>query len=348
MHIIRMQGRLRKALHQAATLAPIAVPRVTSKDVARHAGVSQSAVSLVLSGKGEGRVAADKADRIRAAARELGYRPNAAARMLKTGSSSAVGLVVPDIRHPFFGQILRGAQLAARETRQAVVLVDAGYDADWQQESYELLQEAGAVDGFLWFSTVPPRPVRNAAPFVLVESELRGHSSVRFGQEIGAQQVGEHLRDLGHTRVLHLACDRRDQTFTRRERGIHEGLGFPPVAKVLTPLRVEDARRVARQHLPALKPTAIVADDDLAAVGALAAARDLGLRVPEELSIVGFDDLDIASVVHPALTTVRLDGLELGATAFRTLQEVLQDGRTRRRTVAPGALVVRGTTATAP
>src|SRR3954453_5209714 len=108
-------------------MAEITVPsRVTSVDVARRAGVSQSTVSLVLSGKGRGRISARTEEAVRAAAAELGYRPNLAARTLRTGVARTVGLVVPDITNPFFGRMMRGAQRAAQQAGYTVVLVDAG------------------------------------------------------------------------------------------------------------------------------------------------------------------------------------------------------------------------------
>src|ERR671914_2492796 len=122
--------------------------RVTSVDVARHAGVSQSTVSLVFSGKGRGRVSEATQERVRRAARELGYRPNVAAQALRLGASRAVALLVPDITNPFFSRVLRGAQRAAQEAGYIVILVDTQNDRHWESQSFEALR-AGPVDGYL-------------------------------------------------------------------------------------------------------------------------------------------------------------------------------------------------------
>src|SRR3954453_7918423 len=132
---------------------------VTSNDVARPARGSQATVSLVLSGKAAGRVSASTEAIVRAAAEELGYRPNLAARALRTGTARAIGLVVPDVTHPFMGRVLRGTQTAARREGYAVVLVDAANDWTWALDSFELLRNS-AVDGFLLFAS--SRPGRRA------------------------------------------------------------------------------------------------------------------------------------------------------------------------------------------
>src|SRR6188472_3115609 len=136
--------------------------RVTSVDVARRAGVSQSTVSLVLSGKARGRISAPTEEAVRAAATELGYRPNVAARALRTGVARSVALVVPDITNPFFGRVLRGAQRAAQGAGYTVVLVDIGNDRAWEATSLQALL-AGPADGLLLFEVeLPPGATEHA------------------------------------------------------------------------------------------------------------------------------------------------------------------------------------------
>jgi len=160
--------------------------RVTSVDVARRCGVSQSTVSLVLSGKGAGRVSARTAEAVRTAAAELGYRPNAAARALRSGVSATVGLVVADVTHPFFGLTLRGAHRAAQAAGHVVVLIDDAY-GERGDAGIETLQH-GAIDGFAFFAAEPPASLRapGAPPVVVVESEPAGLPSVRLDVETGA------------------------------------------------------------------------------------------------------------------------------------------------------------------
>jgi len=319
---------------------------VTSRDVARHAGVSQSAVSLVLGGKAEGRVSAARAEAVRRAAAELGYRPNAAARALRTGSARAIGLAVPKVTQPFFGFVLAGAQAEATRVGHAVMLIDA---PEGRPDVYERLRDAGAVDGMLWLAGIPHPSVRDDRPLVLMESEARGLTSVRFAVEDGFRALGEHLRALGHRHVAHLAAAVDEQTFRRRATGLAEGLGFAPRTSERAPVDLDAARAVAHRLLDAADPpTALVGDDDVLAAGAALAARDLGLAVPGDVSLAGMDDLDIGRVLDPQLTTVRLDGARLGAVAFRALATLLAGGRPPRRQVLDVEFLARGSTGPAP
>lgn len=323
---------------------------MTSVDVAKRAGVSQTTVSLVLSGKGPGRVSATTADAVRAAARELGYRPNAAARALRSGTASAVGLVVRDVTHPFFGRTLRGAQRAASEAGHVVVLIDDNYGAEGRDSPVEALSE-GSIDGFLFFAAKVPRALREpgSRPVVIVEYEQPRIPFVRLDGESGADAAMAHLRDLGHRKVGYLRATAGGQTFERRQArwaAALRAIGEDPGAMVTgeADFAPESSVAVARELLQHPdRPSAFVADDDLLAAGLVAAAHELGLRVPEDVAVVGFDDLDLARLTSPPLTTVRFDAEALGAAAFGLLHARLQ-GRRPKNVVLPSELVVRGST----
>ena len=325
--------------------------RVTSVDVAQRAGVSQSTVSLVMSGKARGRVSAETEAAVRRAAADLGYRPNAAARALRLGAARSVCLIVPDVTNPFFGHVLRGAQAAAWEAGYAVVLVDTARNRAWEVSSYEALR-GGPVDGFLFFGIEPPRGRRGARPerIVVIEGEAAGHPSVRLDVEAGTDAVIGHLLDLGHRRIGHLASDARTQTFrVRAERIAHvlgaAGIDPATVARAESPITFDDAQPAARTLLAVDDPpTAVFADDDILAGGVYLAARDLGLRIPGDISVAGFDDLAFARVLEPPLTTVAADGAALGALAFETLAARLAGDRVPRVQRVPVALTVRGST----
>src|ERR687897_3787257 len=198
--------------------------RVTSIDVARRAGVSQSTVSLVFSGKAPGRISGRTEAAVRAAAEELGYRPNAAARALKTGAARTVALVVPDVTNPFFGGLLRGAQTAARAAGYAVALIDTAHDHEWGARSAEALQ-SGPADGLLLFEVDPPPADAGWEPIVVIESDGRGHPSVSLDVVDGTRQVVEHLQALGHTRIGHLTAIWDTMTFIQRRKVIDEMAG---------------------------------------------------------------------------------------------------------------------------
>jgi DNA-binding LacI/PurR family transcriptional regulator len=324
---------------------PIASPdsRVTSIDVARRAGVSQSTVSLVLSGKGAGRISSRTEEAVRRAAEELGYRTNVAARALRTGSARTVGLVVPDITNPFFGGVLRGAQEAAWREGYAVVLVDAANSREWELASLAALR-ALTVDGYLFFEVdpLPGEPLRA----VSVDTISPGMPVVRLDAEGGSRAAIQHLLDLGHRRIGHVASEVDTDTFRLRLDAMTELLGDIGDLRVLTPISIDGARAAAGPLLDrADRPTAIFADDDVVAAGIYLAARDRSIAIPGELSVVGFDDLDIARVLDPPLTTVAADAEALGAAAFDALLVMLTGGTPDAERVMPVELVVRGSTA---
>ncbi|HWT21979.1 MAG TPA: LacI family DNA-binding transcriptional regulator [Solirubrobacteraceae bacterium] len=318
-------------------------PRVTSVDVARRAGVSQSTVSLVLSGKAAGRVSETTAAAVREAADALGYRPNAAARALKTGAARTVALVVPDVTNPFFGAVLRGAQSAARDAGYAVALVDTANDRAYGTAFAAALQ-AGPADGLLLFAIdPPPTRGRGTEPIVLIESDVGGHPGVRLDVEGGTEAAIRHLLDLGHRRIGHLASAVEGSTFRLRRRALEALAGDVPAARAdFVPEQARDAALELLAAHPGL--TAVFCDDDVLASGVYLAARRLGRRIPRDLSVVGFDDLDVARILDPPLTTVTADARELGRVAFELLAARLAGRRPRSR-VLDVALTVRESTA---
>jgi DNA-binding LacI/PurR family transcriptional regulator len=317
--------------------------RVTSVDVARRAGVSQSTVSLVFSGKSAGRISARTEAVVRAAAEELSYRPNTAARALKTGAARTVALVVPDVTNPFFGELLRGAQNAARAAGYAVALIDTANDRDWGAASAAALQ-AGPADGLMLFEVEPPPRSAGSEPIVVIESESRGHASVRLDVEGGTEAAMRHLLELGHERIGHVASVFDRPTFRMRRRVV-DRLAPGAVPRVQADFTLDSARAAALDLLGGHSElTALFCDDDVIAAGAYLAARELGRAIPGSLSVVGFDGLDIGRVLDPPLTTVMADANLLGRTAFELLVAQLAGRRPRSR-VQPVELAVRGSTA---
>jgi DNA-binding LacI/PurR family transcriptional regulator len=323
--------------------------RVTSVDVARRAGVSQSTVSLVLSGKSAGRISARTEAAVRQAADELGYRPNVAARALRTGTARTVGLVVTDVTHPFFGPVLRGAQVAAWRAGYAVALVDVANDPDRELASFEALR-AGPVDGFLFFTVDPPESTGEHV--VALEVSPPGMSFVRFDTERGTELALRHLLELGHTRIGHLGSELDAETFRYRRDTLLRVLaeaGLEPGPYARAPFRFDEALGPALELLDAPeRPTAIYCDDDLLAGGVYLAARERGLRIPGDLSVVGFDDLPFARVFDPPLTTIRIEPEALGGEAFEALAKLMAGDPAPPGRILPVELVVRGSTAAPP
>ncbi|MFF9407704.1 LacI family DNA-binding transcriptional regulator [Streptomyces anandii] len=332
-------------------MAP-ASTRPTSRDVARAAGVSQAAVSLVLGDKWRGRVAEATAERVRRAASELGYRPNLAARNLRLGRTRTVLLVVPALTTEFFAGVYTGAARVAAEHGFGVVLYPSPEGVGPARNPFASAQ--AALDGVIASSMAADAltAIRGEAlPLVMLDSDPEGSlgaATVNLDIADGVRQVAGHLLGLGHRRFLHLAADVPSWTFEVRARELAARVGAVPGGSVRTaraPISMEDARAATEAALaaPGPPPTALVCDDDKLAAGAYKALRRLGLRVPDDMSVTGLDDLALATAIDPELTTVRLDAELFGERGMRALLAVL-DGRTPEGGDIPVELVVRGST----
>ena len=310
--------------------------------------MSQSTVSLVLSGKSAGRISAKTEQAVRRAAEELGYRPNVAARALRTGAARSVGLVVPDVTHPFFGLTMRGAQEAAWSAGYAVALVDVPLDRPLEAPLEAL--RAGPADGFIYFSVEPPERRPGGERIVVIEAEPEGVPWVALDAAGGTDAAMAHLIELGHRRIAQLGSRVQYPTFQirmARWRAALASVGVSASEELRAGSRFDfdDACRAALTLLGAPDPpTAIICDDDILAGGVYLAARELGLRIPEDVSVLGFDDLPFARVLSPPLTTLRADAPQLGAVAFGALAAVMAGKEVGGQTL-PVELVVRGSTA---
>ncbi|WP_033283734.1 LacI family DNA-binding transcriptional regulator [Streptomyces sp. NRRL F-525] len=333
-------------------MAP-ASTRPTSRDVAQAAGVSQAAVSLVLGDKWRGRVSATTAERVREAARDLGYRPNLAARNLRLGRTRTVLLVVPVLTTEFFAGVYTGAARVAAEHGFGVVLYPSPEGIGPARDPFASAQ--AALDGVIASSMAADAltAIRgDQLPLVMLDSDPEGSlgaATVNLDIADGIRQVADHLLTLGHRHFLHLAADVPSWTFEVRARELAARVGSVAGTSVRTtraPISIEGALAAAEAALaaPGSRVTALVCDDDKLAAGAYKAARRLGLRIPDDLSITGLDDLALATAIDPELTTVRLDAELFGEHGMRALLAVL-DGRVPEEGDIPVELVVRGSTA---
>lgn len=327
--------------------------RPTSRDVARAAGVSQAAVSLVLGDKWRGRVSETTAERVRTAARDLGYRPNLAARNLRLGHTRTVLLVVPALTAEFFAGVYTGAARIAAEHGFGVVLYPSPEGIGPARDPFHSAQ--AALDGVLASSMAADAltAIRgDQLPLVMLDSDPDGSlgaATVNLDIADGIRQVADHLLALGHRHFLHLAADIPSWTFAVRAQELAARLATVPDTRVRTikaPISIEGAQQATTAALtgPGPHPTALVCDDDKLATGAYKAIRRLGLRIPDDLSVTGLDDLALATAIDPELTTVRLDAELFGERGMQALLAVL-DGRTPTQGDIPVQLVVRGSTA---
>jgi DNA-binding LacI/PurR family transcriptional regulator len=327
-----------------------AVAVVTVHDVARAAGVSISTVSRALADPE--RVARPTRDRVTAAARELGYRPNRAASVLRAGRSGALGLVVPDLANPYFAAIAKGVQARARERGVGLFVVDSDEDPDLETEAVAGL--APQTDGIVLCS---PRAVdRSVAalagrPVVLVNHHVDGLPSVVADHESGMLRALEHLRALGHRRVAYAGGPASSWSDGRRRAGLRAAAARLPGVELveLGPHRPQVAGgHAAADVVLASGATAVVTFNDLVAVGLVERVRVRGLEVPGDLSVVGCDDAYVAELMAPPLTTLRSDLRGAGRAAVDRL--VARPGKGEDAPPAgdvtlPVELVVRGSTA---
>ncbi|MEU1851604.1 LacI family DNA-binding transcriptional regulator [Streptomyces sp. NPDC019990] len=327
--------------------------RPTSRDVAQAAGVSQAAVSLVLGDKWRGRVSEPTAQRVREAARDLGYRPNLAARNLRLGRTRTVLLVVPALTTEFFAGVYTGAARVAAEHGFGVVLYPSPEGVGPARDPFASAQ--AALDGVIASSMAADAltAIRgDQLPLVMLDSDPAGSlgaATVNLDIADGIRQVTEHLLSLGHRSFLHLAADVPSWTFEVRARELAARLAGAPGTSVRTvraPISIEGALAATETALSETgpRPTALVCDDDKLAAGAYKAARRLGLRIPDDLSVTGLDDLALATAIDPELTTVRLDAELFGERGMRALLAVLE-GREPEGGDIPVQLAVRGSTA---
>lgn len=330
---------------------PLSPP--TSVDVARQAGVSQSAVSLVFGGKAAGRVGKRTQEAVLQAARELGYSPNSAARTLRSGRSRLVALAIPDVSNPYFAAVLQGAEQAARAHGYAVMLAQVQDEKDWQHAILDALTSR-AVDGILLcevhFPTTNEYPALHGKA-VSVNMGSQVFPSLQLDIAAGMHAAMAHLLNLGHTKIAHLAASVDAETFHLRHKAYLEALqraGCPVTQayQVSAPFSITEAYGAARQVLEcANPPSAIICDSDVLAVGAYKAAKDLQRPIPQDLSVASFDDSILARILDPELTTVAIPARSVGEQALLLLLRVLEEGQLSTQITIPLELVIRASTA---
>jgi DNA-binding LacI/PurR family transcriptional regulator len=335
--------------------------RPTIDDVARHAGVSKGAVSLALNG----RPGVSDATRVRiaAAADALGWRPSARAKALSESRALAIGLIFarpPSLLafDPFFGQLLAGVETELASSGYALVVSVVG-DAAAEAETYRRLAHDGRVDGILITDARLDDPRYELVAELGLEAVVVGHPDRASGlpgvaadERTALTRAVGALVDLGHERVAHVSgpatlvhsAERRDAW---RDALLASGLPAGPVVE--GDLTGEGGARATKRLLKRKRPpTAILYANDLMAIAGLRVARELGLRVPRDFSVVGFDDILLAEHVHPSLTTIRQDPVAAGAAAAKLLLQRLRGEPVSTPALPDPVLVVRDSIGPAP
>ena len=339
-------------------------PRIA--DVAREAGVSKTAVSFAFNSPD--RLAPETASRIRVVADSLGYRPHPVARMLTQRQTYTLGVLTPQalsviFSNPFFGAFSEGVAVAAEQEGYALHFISPLHG------SLARAMGRATVDGVVAVGLSADHPeveqIRAAGvPLVMVDSSaLPDQPGVDVDDEGGARAAAEHLLALGHRDLLVVGVEppspgahlEPEGVMGRRLRGYLDalaahGVDLPEHAVVVGPASIEGGLAAMRRaYEDGLRPTGVLAMSDAMAIGVLRAARELGLRVPEDLSVVGFDDIDISQHTNPPLTTVHQPIRLKGESAVRLLLSVVE-----RRDLRPEQLrletrlMVRASTGPAP
>ncbi|AJE47838.1 LacI family DNA-binding transcriptional regulator [Celeribacter indicus] len=269
---------------------------ISLKHIAREMGVSTATVSNALSGKG--RVSSALAERIRTYAISAGYRPSSAARALKTGQSGILGLVMPDLTNPLFPSFARHVSVAAESHGLGILIGDSRGDAARQGAAISHLVGRG-VDGIIIVPQKGTSPVIPRVPGVVINTRSDPRSTVSADHGGGGRLLGAHIAGLGHRQVVLLGGDAISEVQRDRVRGMAGGLGDGVSHEILW----GEAGMAALPDHVRRGATAVLATSDLLALGAHSHLSRAGYRVPEDVSLTGFDDLPFATVMHPALTT---------------------------------------------
>lgn len=328
---------------------------VTGVDVAKAAGVSQSVVSLVFSGRAGSRVSASTATRVIDEARKLGYSPNSAAAALRTGRTSSLALAVPVVTQPYFAAVLHSAEKRARQLGFSVVLIASREDPEWMPRLVDMLR-GGQLAGAIVYGPTPAEAASLAGSGVrVVACELYSDElpSVDLDLARGVHEAAQHLIELGHRDVAYLGTDYPHVTYDIRYesfvRSMSE-LGGRVTQVIRSPAAdfasaVHNARRLLDDRLPGT--TAVMCDDDLLAPAVMRAANLAGLSVPRDMSVVGVGGLTIAEMLTPPLTTVAISADDVGHFAVEELVKAITGGQPESRIVGT-SLTIRGSVAFGP
>ena len=334
---------------------------VSIADIARAAGVSHTTVSRAL--RESSLISVETRGRIQLLAREMGYIPNAIAQSLQTRQTSTIGLVVTSIADPFWGDVMKGVEEVARASGFSVILSASHNDPDQEMAIIETFHRR-RVDGIIIAASritgnYKERLDRIRVPVVLINSQTESEAEllhwVSVDDHKGAQLAVEHLLQLGHRSIGYLGLSSRPRSNQQRLLGYQStlaaaGVPYSDAWVVITPgeeASHEEDVAAGQTSLPRLLDagvTAIFCYNDMTAIGVLIACRRQGVAVPGELSVIGFDDIKMASYVTPPLTTVQQLEVQLGRLATQVMMDLLNNRPGRNHILLP-TLMLRSSTA---
>lgn len=327
----------------------------TIREVAKRAGVSYATVSHVINDTRF--VSQATRDRVLAAMDELNYRPNALARSLRKGKTNTIGLILPDSANPFFAEIGRSVEDSAFNLGYSVILCNTERNPHREQLYVDVLSKK-QVDGIIFVATGEQVDSLNfllsqEVPVVLIDRDLPNSEvdAVLTDNQQGGYLATQHLIELGHRRIACIAGPSHITPSAERVIGYKQALEEAGLPFDETLVVRGDHHPGSGHHITSAlldlnpRPTAIFALNDLMAIGALHGAAKAGCRIPEDLAIIGFDNIDLTSFTNPPLTTIAQPKAEIGSLAAKFLAERIKDKTCPpRRIVLPTELIVREST----
>lgn len=288
----------------------------TLKDIAKEAKVSLATASYVLNGTRT--FSPETMQRVHEAAERLGYMPNRIARTLRSGRSETLALLLPDIANPFFPLLAQKIEDAAEARGFALLFFDSHGDPEREAEAVMRIAEYQA-EGVIWIPSSGREAVGVDRPLVVVDRPLPGHDNVYADHNRGGELQAVYALRQGHTRIMLLSGPQHLPGLrARRESFVRKVHGEAELREVEVPLSV-DLPQAALETMIDFAPTIVVAASDIIAIGVLKALKSLGISVPGDVSVLGYDDIPWASLVQPELTTVRQPVDELAVQAVELL-----------------------------
>ncbi len=316
----------------------------TLRDIAHAVGVSVTTVSNVVNGRPN--ASPELRARVLAAAEELGYRPNRAARAMRTGRTSTLGLVLPDLTNPFFPELAQAVENTARSAGLLVCLIDSQSRPEGEADGFALLMQH-RVDGVIWCplgATTPPTLKDFDKPIVLIDRPRAGYDVVQSDYAMGGRLLAAHALATGHTRIGLLSGPHGVESARQRRDGFVGA--HPDSLEIAWEINVDFDGTLPPEAVTALtrrrSATLVVCGNDLIAISAIRCLAERGLRVPHDVSVTGFDNIRWTDLVTPRLTTIAQPIGAIGAKAVEVMLERMSGtAHVSRRTIFDVALVTR-------
>jgi LacI family transcriptional regulator len=321
--------------------------KITIRDVADLVDVHHSTVSRALSPTKRDQISPKVVKKVEKAAKKLGYYPNILASSLKQNRSFAIGVLIPDLMNPVFPPIIRGIQDTAEAVGYTVITANTDDEEAKERDALRMMQ-GRSIEGVIIATARRKDPVvkeciDNDIPFVLVNRTVDhdGVNAVIIDEDFGIRSVLDHLMSLKHTHIAHIAGPQHTSTGYHRARVVSDHLRNhnlrTDLVEITEKFTVAEGRRAFRKILARDNSfTAVVAGNDLLALGCMDAMKEVGLLVPENISVSGYDDIQFLERMNPALTTVLVPKYEMGSQATKTLLDMISG-----KSNGPGVLKMR-------